>query len=153
MDVGVAGLLGNRALGALMNLMMSTIIMLVAGAMIIMTFVPLVLGASDRAVFESSRIQAEQIASIINSVQAAPDGFSHEYLLPKKQCTLRISDYFIEMETTKGVSDVYTFGLVQTDVTVADVEIKCDQTQSKLVYFIKCKNTVELRENAEKVCA
>ena len=131
----------------------TTIIWLIVGVMIIMAFTPLVLGASEKAVVETARLQAERIAAVVNSVQAAPHGFAHEYQMPKKKCTLTINDWFVTIDMSNDVS--YTFGLAETDVIVDDVSVACNESRSRTITFIKCDEHVRMitDEQALKVCA
>ena len=106
---------------------------------------------ADASTESITSLQAQQIAGIINILQATEGDSTQIYTLPKGNCEIKISNSvtFVQYSGNEKVST--TYGVIRTDVEIKESSIKCDPLKDKSLFIRRCGSQIEVTE-IERPC-
>lgn len=116
-----------------------TLLVATAGFLVYVLF-----GSAELSTKQQARLTAEQVAGIINMMQASPSTAMHTLELQGK-CTIVIQPPTVTVTIEKKLS---TAGIIKTDVNIRPADLKCEKTGR--IYFIRCPDYIEVAETQNK---
>lgn len=118
-----------------------TSITLILTLIMLSVFAPAVLNAADELVKRGVFVQAEQIAGLVNVMQASPSNTFHAFQLPKGECRLELNSLHVNLTMNRqtAIKDIVIAG------SVAESSAACGE-ESKTVYVKKCRGRVLIEE-------
>lgn len=124
-----------------------TTIVLILTLVLVGAFAAPVSDVTEEFVRRSAFLQAEQVAGLVNVLQASPAGTSHIYYLPKGECELTTNQLLVNLTAGKqtAIKEV-----VKNEAVLADSSIKCDKGREKPLYIKRCGNKILVSEAAGK---
>ena len=119
-----------------------TTITLTLTIIILIAFAPTILGTVNEVIRRGALSQAEQVAGIINVLQASPSGSSHRYILKEGDCVLKTNSVYVNFTAAKLSASKDIINYVQ----VEDGEIKCEAKNDKAVFIKRCGDRIKIEE-------
>ena len=110
------------------------LVIIISITLIVTVFGVGILQSGVKAAVESNApLILKEISGIISSMQAAPDGTTHIYDLPKMNCKISVNENYVRIETDDGI---YKESIVSNEF-VQPTEIECDHLKKKTIKFVK----------------
>ena len=106
--------------------------------------------SKSRALETSAALNAEEISGVINLLQAAQPGTVHQYTLPQTECEIKIDDISVTVSMKAGRKGTHSLGYIkQQSIDVVDGTETCDPKKDKIIYLVRCKNTVAMSQSTK----
>lgn len=116
---------------------------------IVITTVIIVFGISvlfsgiDARVETDQALRSQEMASIINLIQNAPDGTSHEYRMPRVGCDVSIDINFVHVKMGDN-SNGHSSPIVRSLESIEQKTFKCSEEDETIVTFMKDKGRLTI---------
>jgi hypothetical protein len=80
----------------------------------------------EQAQQNSARLNAQEIAGVINTMKASPADMKYRAFLPSSTCTIEINSKFVKFDLSAGGRrHVVTMDIIQTPVAVSGGTFEC----------------------------
>ena len=123
-----------------------TIIILMLTLIMLGAFAPAIAGSLDEYIKRTLFVQTEQMAGLINVMQASPSGTSHKFFLPKGECELTVTNGVINLTQNKNsiVREIISHMVVE------DKKILCIKGEDKVFYIKRCGDRIFIDERERR---
>ncbi|MBI2971240.1 MAG: hypothetical protein HYY37_02355 [Candidatus Aenigmarchaeota archaeon] len=96
----------------------------------------------DEQLRGQAALNAQQIAGIINVLQASPSGTTHAYHLPARECKVKIGIQ-VNFSIDEGVSHVTDY--IRTPAALEQYEFDCDEQREKTLTFSRADGRITIQ--------
>ncbi len=95
--------------------------------------------AFEDALRASARFNAQEIASVINVLQASPEGTEHKYSLPALNCTVKI-DSRVNVTIQERITHITDY--IHSPVAVEPGKFECSDRKERTLAFYRSRNRI-----------
>lgn len=97
----------------------------------------------SNAVKKASFTQSEQISSIINLLQSAPETTHFMFRTVQGKCKIEINQMYVAYEAE---GEKYKSNILQADMRIKKSNFDCSENMRKNICFVKNRNTINIFE-------
>ncbi|MFH0949316.1 MAG: hypothetical protein V1802_02405 [Candidatus Aenigmatarchaeota archaeon] len=124
------------------GMMLSALIVIVVVGLLLIYLVSSIFGSVALVTQTSARLNAENVAGIINMLMTSSEQATQKYIMPKIDCTLSIKNGFVDFTVRGKQNEIWIMPYLRSNIAVGELIENCNAQAEKELYFTKCTDMI-----------